>query len=356
MVDPGARNAGALAGGSPRAARSNGGGWRPPNGRPTGSLRNNLQRSGGFSRPLLKRLELVGNHRCGSPMRSPSKFEITGESLATRTCRLKVQPSALAGPGEGARRGLSCSQEFVHKDGTSERKNPGARKHAAEPNDRSARPLGQRRSPRRRNLGCANEPALPASHRSPVRHSSPRPLPGEDTAPASPWNRRPETYMEGPTRPLRCPGCETVRDGGGPMSAAQPRLRPAFRGWGGAAGTTAQPYEACAAHRDLLGRVGNSAERLVPEHLDQTRFHGVRQIGVPKISYRKQHRYFTRVVDHDRARGVWVGVGKSSDTFPLTNPSKPRTACAGAPLGRRARDYARLSGLAVPAANTQTGS
>ncbi|MGH7467197.1 MAG: transposase, partial [Longimicrobiales bacterium] len=55
--------------------------------------------------------------------------------------------------------------------------------------------------------------------------------------------------------------------------------------------------------------------RLVAEHLDESRFEGVRRIGVDEISYRRHHKYLTVVVDHDRERVIWVGEGKSSEAL-----------------------------------------
>ncbi|MGH7471026.1 MAG: helix-turn-helix domain-containing protein, partial [Longimicrobiales bacterium] len=53
--------------------------------------------------------------------------------------------------------------------------------------------------------------------------------------------------------------------------------------------------------------VGSIARRLVAEQLDESRFEGVRRIGVDEISYRRHHKYLTVVVDHDRERVIWVG-------------------------------------------------
>jgi transposase len=61
--------------------------------------------------------------------------------------------------------------------------------------------------------------------------------------------------------------------------------------------------------------VGSIAERIVLEKLDPMRFDGLRRIGVDEISYRRHHRYLTVVVDHDRGRVVWVGIGKSAETL-----------------------------------------
>lgn len=61
--------------------------------------------------------------------------------------------------------------------------------------------------------------------------------------------------------------------------------------------------------------VGRIIERIVDERLDDSRFDGVRCIGVDEFSYRKRHRYLTVVVDHDRQRVIWAGQGRSAETL-----------------------------------------
>jgi len=61
--------------------------------------------------------------------------------------------------------------------------------------------------------------------------------------------------------------------------------------------------------------VGRIIERIVTARLDESRFDGLRCIGVDEFSYRKRHRYLTVVVDHDRRRVIWAGPGRSSDTL-----------------------------------------
>ncbi len=55
--------------------------------------------------------------------------------------------------------------------------------------------------------------------------------------------------------------------------------------------------------------------RVVTEHLTDDRFEGLRRIGVDEVSYQRGHKYLTVVVDHDRRRVVWIGVGKSTETL-----------------------------------------
>ena len=49
--------------------------------------------------------------------------------------------------------------------------------------------------------------------------------------------------------------------------------------------------------------------------MDETRFKNLRCIGIDEFSYRKNHRYITTVVDHDRQRVIWTGKGRSSKTL-----------------------------------------
>lgn len=55
--------------------------------------------------------------------------------------------------------------------------------------------------------------------------------------------------------------------------------------------------------------------RVVADHLVESRFDGLHLIGVDEVSYKRGHRYLTVVVDHERRRVVWLGVGKSAETL-----------------------------------------
>jgi transposase len=61
--------------------------------------------------------------------------------------------------------------------------------------------------------------------------------------------------------------------------------------------------------------VGRACERVVADELDPGRLDGLFRIGVDEISWRKQHKYLTLVVDHDRAQVVWGAPGKDSATL-----------------------------------------
>lgn len=61
--------------------------------------------------------------------------------------------------------------------------------------------------------------------------------------------------------------------------------------------------------------VGRACARVVAADLDPNRLDGLFRIGVDEISWRKQHKYLTLVVDHDRARVVWGAEGKDAGTL-----------------------------------------
>ena len=53
---------------------------------------------------------------------------------------------------------------------------------------------------------------------------------------------------------------------------------------------------------DTVGRI---IERVCAEELDPARLDGLYEIGIDEVSWRKQHRYLTLVVDHQARRVVW---------------------------------------------------
>ena len=56
--------------------------------------------------------------------------------------------------------------------------------------------------------------------------------------------------------------------------------------------------------------VHNIVNRVVAEHIDDTRLKGLYRIGVDEIAYKRHHNYLTVVADHDSGRVVWVAKGK----------------------------------------------
>ena len=63
---------------------------------------------------------------------------------------------------------------------------------------------------------------------------------------------------------------------------------------------------------DTVGRI---VERVVADHLDQRRLHGLVALGVDEISYRRHHRYLTSVVDHNTGGIVWCSAGRNAETL-----------------------------------------
>lgn len=71
--------------------------------------------------------------------------------------------------------------------------------------------------------------------------------------------------------------------------------------------------------RKLMGiswaTVGRIVDRVVRTRLDPERLEGLTRIGVDEFSYRRRHKYLTIVVDHERRRIVWAGVGARAETL-----------------------------------------
>jgi transposase len=61
--------------------------------------------------------------------------------------------------------------------------------------------------------------------------------------------------------------------------------------------------------------IGPIVQRVVAEHLDERRLHGLVAIGVDEISYRRHHRYLTSVADHRSGAIVWCAPGRNSTTL-----------------------------------------
>lgn len=60
---------------------------------------------------------------------------------------------------------------------------------------------------------------------------------------------------------------------------------------------------------------GQIVQRVVAEHLDEERLHGLLAIGVDEISYRRHQRYLTSVVDHRSGAIVWCSPGRNAETL-----------------------------------------
>jgi transposase len=79
------------------------------------------------------------------------------------------------------------------------------------------------------------------------------------------------------------------------------------------------------------GTVGRIIRRVCVDELDPGRLEDLYEIGVDEVSWRKQHRYLTLVVDHQRRQVVWgtEGAGeKAADEFFAELDPKPPIAPA----------------------------
>ena len=56
--------------------------------------------------------------------------------------------------------------------------------------------------------------------------------------------------------------------------------------------------------------VHNIVNRVVADHIDESRLEGLYRIGVDEIAYKRGHQYLTIVADHDTGRPVWIARGK----------------------------------------------
>jgi transposase len=63
---------------------------------------------------------------------------------------------------------------------------------------------------------------------------------------------------------------------------------------------------------DTVGRI---VERVVADHLDESRLAGLVAIGCDEISYRRGQRYLTSVVDHATGAIVWCSPGRNARTL-----------------------------------------
>ena len=61
--------------------------------------------------------------------------------------------------------------------------------------------------------------------------------------------------------------------------------------------------------------VDHIVNRVVVEHIDDTRMDGLLRIGVDEVSYKRAHRYLTIVADHDSGRVVWIGKDRNKPAF-----------------------------------------
>ncbi len=92
--------------------------------------------------------------------------------------------------------------------------------------------------------------------------------------------------------------------------------------------------------------VGKIVQRVVADHLDERRLHGLVAIGCDEISYRRGQRYLTSVADHCSGAIVWCAPGRNAATcrrssicsaIARTRSGRCRSTCPGAISKRSAR-------------------
>jgi len=121
-------------------------------------------------------------------------------------------------------------------------------------------------------------------------------------------------YLEAEIRRVRCPEC-------GVKVEEVPFARPGARHTRDFEDLTA--FLAQQANKTVIAKllridwstVGRIVERVVDEHLDETRLAGLAMVGVDEVSWRKRHRYLTCVADHIGGGVVWVAEGRSAATL-----------------------------------------
>lgn len=120
--------------------------------------------------------------------------------------------------------------------------------------------------------------------------------------------------IEAEIRRVRCPEC-------GVKVEAVPFARPRARHTRDFEDLTA--FLAQQANKTMIAKllridwatVGRIVERVVADHLDSERLHGLVMIGVDEVSWRKRHRYLTCVADHIDGGVVWAREGRSAATL-----------------------------------------
>ena len=99
---------------------------------------------------------------------------------------------------------------------------------------------------------------------------------------------------------------------------------------------------------DTVGRI---IKRVCDDELEADRLHGLYDIGIDEVSWKKQHNYLTLVADHQRRQVVWGGEGKgqaAADAFfaELDPPETP--ACAPPSLAAGRHPIAHEPAIMVP--------
>jgi transposase len=116
-------------------------------------------------------------------------------------------------------------------------------------------------------------------------------------------------------RLLRCPDCRVVR--AEPVPWARPGAHHT-RDFEDVVAWLAQQMAKtpiCGLMRVGWDTVGRIVDRVVADHLDESRLAGLVAIGCDEISYRRGQRYLTSVVDHQTGAIVWCAAGRNAATL-----------------------------------------
>lgn len=124
-----------------------------------------------------------------------------------------------------------------------------------------------------------------------------------------------KVFLEAEIRRVNCQTCGRVQTEVVPWARGRARHTREFEnqiGW------MAQRIDKTTVSRLLRcswEAVDRIARRLVGEYLDDSRFEGLRRIGVDEISYKRGHKYLTVVANHDTGRVVWVSQDRTKASF-----------------------------------------
>jgi transposase len=124
-----------------------------------------------------------------------------------------------------------------------------------------------------------------------------------------------KVFLEAEVHRIDCPACGRVRTEQVPWARSGARHTRDFEdvtAW------LAQRMDKTSVARLLRcswRAVDHIVDRVVIEHIDDTRLDGLLRIGVDEVSYKRGHRYLTIVADHDTGRVVWVGKDRNKQAF-----------------------------------------
>jgi transposase len=124
-----------------------------------------------------------------------------------------------------------------------------------------------------------------------------------------------QVWLQARIRRIDCRGCGRVRTEQVPWARPGARHSNDFED---VAAWLAQRMDKTATARLLRcswHAIDAIVERVVAQHIDDTRLDDLYRIGVDEISYKRRHQYLTVVADHDSGTVVWIGKGRDQPTF-----------------------------------------